>query len=493
MILREIFRHLAASLILFTAVVAIATTRADVDLWGHVLFGLDSLRNVRLEAADPYSFTSDRPWVNHEWLSEVILALAWRYGGSAGLVAIKLACTLGALALVSWSLRASGVGMHNQVPLLGLAAAGMLPRVNHVRPQLFSVLLYAGLLLAFTKSAQGRRWPLLWCIPILTLWANVHGGWIVGLATVGIWTAGLAIEERPFGARSLAVLGFAAAAVPATLINPYGVELWAFLLETVRFGREAIEEWGPIWTYPHLLLLWSVFTAMLAGALWTGRVPLLSARALVAIAWCLASVRVSRLDTFFALSVIVLIGPGVAGFFSSARSTAHAPFKLGIVGAVTLVLLLATPARNVFTCVTVYSPWWPEPESVAYVQANALAGNMVTFFRWGEYGIWHLPRSIKVSMDGRRETVYSDSTVSSHIQLYRGSPEGLAYLNTLNADYVWFPRQLSVTGVLEEQGWIPIFRGPQSVLLARRDSVRGVPQASNGGEMRPADRCFPGP
>ena len=101
MILRDIFRHLAASLILLAAVVAIAITRADVDLWGHVLFGLDSLRDLRLEAADPYSFTSDRPWVNHEWLSEVILALAWRSGGSAGLVAVKLACALGALTLVS--------------------------------------------------------------------------------------------------------------------------------------------------------------------------------------------------------------------------------------------------------------------------------------------------------------------------------------------------------------------------------------------------------
>ena len=108
--------------------------------------------------------------------------------------------------------------------------------------------------------------------------------------------------------RAWSVLAFAAAAALATLINPYGFGLWRFLLETVRFGREGIEEWGPIWTYPHLLLLWSVFTAMVAVALWKGTVPLVSARALVSIAWCIASVRVSRLDSFFALSVIVLIG-----------------------------------------------------------------------------------------------------------------------------------------------------------------------------------------
>lgn len=493
MILRDIFRHIAASLILLAAVVAIAITRADVDLWGHVLFGLDSIRDLRLEAADPYSFTSDRPWVNHEWLSEVILALAWQSGGSAGLVAVKLACALGALTLVSVSLRARGVARQDQMPLLGLAVAGMLPRVNHIRPQLFSVLLYAGLLLAFTKSEHGRRSALWWCIPILALWANLHGGWIVGLGTVGLWTGGLAIEQRRQGIRAWSVLAFAAAAAVATLINPYGFGLWHFLLETVRLGREGIEEWGPIWTYPHLLLLWSVFAAMVAVALWRGTVLLVSARALVSIAWCIASVRVSRLDSFFALSVIVLIGPSVIRFFSSARSGNLAPLRSGIVIAATLALLIATPARRVLTCVTVYAPWWPEPEAVTFIRANALTGNMVTFFRWGEYGIWHMPRSIKVSMDGRRETVYSERTVSGHIQLYRGSPEGLEYLNQLNADYVWLPRQLPVTGVLEKQGWLSIFRGPQSVLLARRDDRRAYVLALDGPQGRTASRCFPGP
>ncbi len=323
MILRDILRHLAASLILLAVVVAIAMTRADVDLWGHVLFGLDTLRDLRLESADPYSFTSDRPWVNHEWLSEVILALAWRSGGSVGLVAVKLACALGALALVSVSLRARGVALQDQIPLLGLAVAGMLPRVNHIRPQLFSVLLYAGLLLAFTKSERGRRSALLWCLPILTLWANLHGGWIVGLGTVGLWTGGLAIEQRHQGIRAWSVLAFAAAAALATLINPYGFGLWRFppgnraasagrrLRSGGRSGRirtsscsgASLPRWWP-------------------SPCGRAQFPLVSARALVSIAWCIASVRVSRLDTFFALSVIVLIGPSVIRFFSSARSAA---------------------------------------------------------------------------------------------------------------------------------------------------------------------------
>jgi hypothetical protein len=57
--------------------VAVAATRADVDLWGHVRFGTDILHSGRLASIDPYSFTSDVPWVNHEWLAEVLFAAAW--------------------------------------------------------------------------------------------------------------------------------------------------------------------------------------------------------------------------------------------------------------------------------------------------------------------------------------------------------------------------------------------------------------------------------
>jgi len=47
-------------------ILMICRTPADPDLWGHVRFGQDLLRSGRLSAVDPYSFTSDRPWVNHE-------------------------------------------------------------------------------------------------------------------------------------------------------------------------------------------------------------------------------------------------------------------------------------------------------------------------------------------------------------------------------------------------------------------------------------------
>jgi len=52
-------------------------TYADADLWGHVRFGLDILSAGHVPSVDPYSFTSDVMWVNHEWLAEVLFAFAW--------------------------------------------------------------------------------------------------------------------------------------------------------------------------------------------------------------------------------------------------------------------------------------------------------------------------------------------------------------------------------------------------------------------------------
>src|SRR6476620_4062486 len=82
-------------------VVLASHTGADADLWGHLRFGLDFLAGKGLPSTDPYSFTSDIQWVNHEWLSEVILAAAFTAGGALLLNLLKLAVIV-SLATIVW-------------------------------------------------------------------------------------------------------------------------------------------------------------------------------------------------------------------------------------------------------------------------------------------------------------------------------------------------------------------------------------------------------
>src|SRR4029079_8387051 len=70
--------------------------------------------------------------------------------------------------------------------------------------------------------------------------------------------------------------------------------------------------------------------------------------------------------------------------------------------------------RSNFKCIEVQDTFAPEPEAVLSAKLNGLQGRMLTFFDWGEYAIWHLGPEVKVSMDGRRETVYSDDVIARH-------------------------------------------------------------------------------
>jgi hypothetical protein len=167
--------------------------------------------------------------------------------------------------------------------------------------------------------------------------------------------------------------------------------------------------------------------------------------------------------------------------------------RSAIVAAAGLAIVAVPTSRKVFTCVGVHAPWWPEPDAVRFVQQARLSGRAVTFFRWGEYAIWHLSPAIKVSMDGRRETVYSQATIDGHLQLYDGTAEGLAYLDSLNSDYVWFPRFLPVVTILQKRGWVPIFQGPQSVLLESRERASTLQSTLLADSPALPSRCFPGP
>jgi hypothetical protein len=67
----------------------ITPVAGEPDIWGHLRFGLDVLASRSVPLWDPYTFTQDQPMVYHEWLSGVVMALAYHAGGFSGLVVLK--------------------------------------------------------------------------------------------------------------------------------------------------------------------------------------------------------------------------------------------------------------------------------------------------------------------------------------------------------------------------------------------------------------------
>ena len=244
---------------------AITYTSTDPDLWGNVRFGLDILRDGSVPHTDAYSFTTDREWVNHEWLAEVFIGDAFRIGGSAGLILLKLAAVSSMLLLLGWIFRREGIDS----PIVRDAAVAMaliltFDQIRYVRPQLFSLAAFAALLSCLTEAQRGVTRALLVLPFLFAVWANLHGGWLVGGGVLALWT----LVTLMFGPRRHALWCAAAgaASLGATLLTPYGVELWTMLRETVGFDRSDIVEWQPIYALGWQSCLPWAATAAVGGA-----------------------------------------------------------------------------------------------------------------------------------------------------------------------------------------------------------------------------------
>ena len=237
-------RHVLTAVLVAAAAIALLGSTADPDLWGHVRFGQDILASHDLPARDSYSFTSDRPWINHEWLAEVAMAIAFNTGGASGLNLLRLMVIALTLVLV-WS-HLEDVDDLLRLQLVAVAGAGMLLRVHPFRPQIFSVLFFALMLWLINRAERRNSMTPLIAVPLIMIpWVNLHGGWIVGVGTLGFWIATRIVFTRP-SLRQVAVLSLiGVAACLATLVNPYGGDMWRFLAGTVRVERPMISDWQP--------------------------------------------------------------------------------------------------------------------------------------------------------------------------------------------------------------------------------------------------------
>jgi hypothetical protein len=480
--------------------VVITFTSADPDLWGHVRFGSDILRDGNIHQVDTYSFASDRPWVNHEWGAEVLSAWAFHIAGNAGLVSLKLLIIGSVLWLLNATLRQEGVhsGFVRDVTA-GIAIVITLSQAHHVRPQLFSLLCFSALLSCLLAVRRGSpRWLL--GLPVLFgAWANLHGGWIVGGGVVALWAASLLISgERQQAIRLVAAGGLSLA---ATLATPYGLGLWRFLQETVGFSRPEIIEWQPVyatgWAFVGLWAISFILTAL--GVVLGGLGKRSAERLAVGLALGAASLKVARLLAFFGLAAVFLFAPFICHAYQRRRTSRHFGanpiMRLGFAGVACAV--------GVFTIGIVYNNFrqlrldaasLPEPQAVTLLSRQPAGKRVLVWFNWGEYAIWHLSPRMLVSIDGRRETVYSDHLQTRHFDFYFDRVGGATLPEDLRADYIWLPRVLPAVGRLRSSAhWTPIYEGKQSIIFEREGLAHQPDSASVLTVATTTPRLFPGP
>jgi hypothetical protein len=306
----------------------------------------------------------------------------------------------------------------------------------------------------------------------MAIWANAHGGWIVGLAILGLWTAMTVVS---FSWRDRLVLaGVLAASVAATLVNPYGVGMWKFLETTVGLERPMIADWQPLYQLPwNFWMPWIAAFGLVVAAAMKMRSWVSLKHLAIAGVLGLMAIRVSRLDALFAIAAM-FFAARVIGDVIADTYVAHQRLRRSPVLAGGFALLLAAASVIVvprILTVPVAPGSVPDAQVAGYVRAHHLTGKVLIWFDWGQYAIWQFGPDLKVSMDGRRETVYSPALVDAHMRFYFGGPGASRYADELQSDYVWIPSALPVARELERSGWRTACAGPTSVLLTRRDVV----------------------
>lgn len=206
--------------------------------------------------ADPFSGPKHgNHWLANQWLGDVPLWLGWKAAGLNGVIAVTMAFLLFGYRLLYGFLRADGASWP-AAAIWTIFAAMASYTAWMARPNLstfIAVMVVARALVLHNEGrVSGRR--MFWLAPLFMIWANCHGGFIVGLVMIGLaggvelalWLAHSDSGEREAAKRRFCVLAaVGVACFVATLVNPYGWKLypWIFSLLGDDYFMNLNQEW----------------------------------------------------------------------------------------------------------------------------------------------------------------------------------------------------------------------------------------------------------
>jgi len=220
----------------------------DPDSYSHIAIGRWIMAHRAVPASDPFSFSMHgAPWISFEWLSEVIDAAAYALSGWAGVVALAAAAIALAVALLTRFLLRELSPM--PALLMVMAAVTLLAPHMLARPHVLTLPIMVAWAAALVRCMDHRAPPPYWALPLLVLWANLHGSVVLALGLIGpAVLEGLLDEKRSEWPRALLRwLPFTALAVAACCLTPYGPGPLLIPLTTLSAGHALnwISEWRP--------------------------------------------------------------------------------------------------------------------------------------------------------------------------------------------------------------------------------------------------------
>lgn len=442
----------------------------DPDTGWHLATGRYIIEQGQVPRNDPFSYSMpNAPYYAHSWAFDVLMYVLQEKFGPIGLSSLfALIITISMILLAQVARRMNNQGSFWELlPLLSL----MTVEICGVRPQTVSVLGLAILLVMITN--QDKKPSLVHIAALFFVWANLHGGVVLGIGVFALWIIGSQVWHPNNGEHAYWLACFVVGFL-ATLANPYTYHLYTFAFGMITNSTALIfnADWIPLFSGrlgdESLPLRVSIVVGSLAAILDNRNQKNLAMLALIFLGASLKSLR-------FLVPLLPIITPLM--LLTLHKLTSHSVKKrwfAPVVIAITALIFYANLVDKTKLLCSLkpdcYGALAQMPyEAVVFIKDTGLTGNFFNHYTWGGYLEWQLPQ-VKFFIDGRMDNFFIDGksfldTFVAVDQMEGGWYESLLQYQT---DYALLPagwqRQAEY---LRQKGWRVLYRDNIATLLQR--------------------------
>ncbi len=448
----------------------------DPDSHWHLFVGQQILATGSFPRADAYSHSfAGTPWIAKEWLSQVLMAGAYRLGGWLAVTALMAAATGLALAILARDLLVRLPPLF-ATALLGFALLCMVPHLL-ARPHVIALPVMAAWFSMLFRAAERGDSPPWRAVLLMALWANLHGSFTFGLGFGGLVAVEAVARAEPgqrwrvFGAWA----AFGLVSLAAACAHPYGLDSIMAAGRVLSLGeaKAVIGEWRPLdfssFGLSQALLLGGIGAVLLSGL----RVSLYHTFLLLLLLHL--ALTHQRHLTLLGLLAPLVVAPalprrqGDAATAPGAWGWAIAAGFLGWVGVTGLAVALGHDPKP--------APRWMPQAALSAVREAGVTGNVLNDYDFGGYLI---ARSIPTYIDGRAE-LYGGRFVAATVEAME--LDDLARLHTILDDprigwTLLAPSRAAVAYLDRLTGWRRLHADEVAVVHVR------VPAVGDRGEGR---------
>jgi hypothetical protein len=428
--LPAILPFLVAAVVYVVVLLAGGALLSDPDSYWHVAVGRWIVEHGWVPTADPFSFTFlGQHWIAKEWLSQLLYSAAFSLGGWTGMAVLAAAAAALAFGLLARRLEATLA----PVPTLLLLAAAFVLVTPHLtaRPHALALPVMVAWTGGLVAAVDARRAPSFWLLPLMALWANLHGGFTLGLLLVG--AAGLdAVWSAPATGRkavAFAWIRFALLALVAACVTPYGPEPILVTGRILGMGDTLhfITEWRPQ-DFGHIGPFEVVLLLAIGFALYRG-LTLPPIRILTILGLLHLALSAGRNGELMGLLAPLFLAAPLAAQFPTIRAGDPHPDRGRLALAAVILAALLPATAGIAAITTIRPPPGITPAAALTALRAATPGPIFNAYDFGGYLI---ANGVPTFIDGRTELFGADFVRRYGNAVSLADPDGL---EKLLADY----------------------------------------------------------